>query len=289
MTIVDDSRYTRESTSHFAQLGDIRIHYHDIGSGPVLLLLHGGGPGASAWSNFHGNIAALAGTYRLLMVDQPGFGFSDKPVHDEPQHELTTRLLVELLDHLGIDTVTPIGNSMGGAASLQFTLDHPSRVDRLVLMAPAGGSLPVTSSSPTSEGKFMIEFGLKPSPTLDDMRELVNTLTYDGAAIPDSLVAERHSAATDPEAQAYNVRMFQNWMKSGRAPKQWRRVDEIEKDTLLLWGREDAILPLDSALHMAHSIRKARLVVLPLCGHWVMIEQARAFEYQILRFMDETS
>ncbi|MDT5345424.1 MAG: 4,5:9,10-diseco-3-hydroxy-5,9,17-trioxoandrosta(10),2-diene-4-oate hydrolase, partial [Mycobacterium sp.] len=91
MTIVDDSRYTRESTSHFAQLGDIRIHYHDIGSGSVLLLLHGGGPGASAWSNFHGNIAALAGTYRLLMVDQPGFGLSDKPVHDEPQHELTTR------------------------------------------------------------------------------------------------------------------------------------------------------------------------------------------------------
>jgi pimeloyl-ACP methyl ester carboxylesterase len=287
MTTVE-TRYTKESTSHFAQLGDVRIHYHDIGSGPVLLMLHGGGPGASGWSNFKQNIPALASHYRLLLVDQPGFGDSDKPVHDEPQHEISTRLLVQLLDHLGIDRVTPVGNSMGGAASLQLTLDHPDRVDRLILMAPAGGSLPITSQAPTTEGKFMVGFGLAPNPSLDDMRTLVNTLTFDGSRIPDELVAERLAAATEPAAQAYNVRMFENWTKNGRAPQQWRRVDEIDKQTLVLWGREDAILPLDSALHLVHAIRHARLVVFPNCGHWVMVEEREAFEHQILQFMSET-
>ena len=139
---------TKEATSRYAELKEMRVHYHDAGQGPVLVMLHGGGPGASGWSNFKQNLPALTTRFRVLLVDQPGFGGTDKPEHDEPQPELTARVLVELLDHLGIARVTPVGNSMGGAASLEFTLSYPDRVDRLILMAPAGGPCPSPASAP---------------------------------------------------------------------------------------------------------------------------------------------
>ncbi|WP_217576702.1 alpha/beta fold hydrolase [Streptomyces sp. GbtcB7] len=274
---------TRESTSRYADLKEMRVHYHDAGSGPVLLMLHGGGPGASGWSNFKQNLATLTPHFRLLIVDQPGFGLTDKPEHDEPQHELTARVLIQLLDHLGVDKVTPVGNSMGGAASLEFTLSYPERVDRLILMAPAGGALPITSDNVTTEGKSLVRFAQAPSP--EAMKALVDALTFDGDAIPAETLKERYEAAVEPESLAYNARMFKNWITRGLSPKHWKRVGEITHETLLLWGREDHVLPLDSSLHILHQMANARLHVVPNCGHWVMVEAQQEFEQQILTFM----
>lgn len=268
-------------TSRCAQLGDIRIHYHDAGEGPVLVMLHGGGAGASGWSNFKQNLPVLTRHHRVLLVDQPGFGRSDKPVHDEPQHELTTRLLIQLLDELAIPTVTPVGNSMGGAAALEFTLTHPGRVQRLVLMAPAGGALPVTSQL-SAEAKMLVAYYAPPGPSLERTRELAEALTFRGET-DEATIKERYEAAVDPAAAAYNIRMFTNWARTG--PQHWRRVAEIEHETLIMWGREDKVLPLDASLHMLHQIRNARLVVFPNCGHWCQVEAQEEFEQQIITFL----
>lgn len=283
MTVVDTISET--GTSRYAQLGDLRIHYHDVGAGPVLVLLHGGGPGASGWSNFKQNLATLARQFRVLLVDQPGFGRSDKPVHDEPQHELTTRLLLRLLDDLSIDTMTPVGNSMGGAAALEFTLTFPERVDRLILMAPAGGALPVTSQL-SAEAKQLISYYAPPGPSLERTRQLADALTFLGETDEETL-QERYRAAIDPEGAAYNIRMFANWAHNG--PQHWRRLAEIEHQTLIMWGREDKVLPLDGCLHMLHQIRNARLVVFPNCGHWCQVEAQAEFEQQIIAFMARPS
>jgi pimeloyl-ACP methyl ester carboxylesterase len=279
---VTDATVTAESSSRFADLDGFRLHYHDIGAGPVLLLLHGGGPGASAWSNFKQNIPSLSRHFRLLMVDQPGFGRSDKPEHDTPQHELTAGLLVALLDELGISKATPVGNSMGGAASLELALTYPDRVDQLILMAPAGGPLPITSQ-PTAEAKILVSYYAPPGPSLERTRELFAALAHDSGGVPVETLQERYEAAIDPAAMAYNIRMFRNWGKLG--PQHWRRINEIGHRTLLLWGREDLVLTLDSSLHMLHQMPDARLVVLPNCGHWCQLEAAREFEGQIITFM----
>ena len=268
--------------SQFADLDGFRLHYHDIGTGPVLLMLHGGGPGASAWSNFKQNVPALAARFRLLMVDQPGFGRSNKPVHDRPQHELAAEKILGLLDLLGIGTVTPVGNSIGGAASLELALQAPERVDRLVLMAPAGGSLPVTSQ-PSAESKLMFKFYAGEGASLERMRQLFRGMAYDSRQIPEETLIERHQAAIEPDAAAYSQRLFTGWAKLG--PRHWQRISQIRHETLLIWGREDRIVPLDSSLHMLHQMPNARLVVFPHCGHWCQIEVAREFEAQIIGFL----
>lgn len=275
---------TSESSSRWADIDGFRLHYHDIGEGPVLLMLHGGGPGASAWSNFKQNVPNLSRHFRLLLVDQPGFGQSDKPEHDTPQHELTAGKIIALLDELGIDKVTPVGNSLGGAASLELALGYPHRIDRLILMAPAGGSLPVTSQ-PTAEGKILFTYYAPPGPSIERTKALFEALAHDAAGVPEETFKERYEASIDPAAMAYNARMFRNWGKLG--PQHWQRIGEIRHQTLLMWGREDLVLTLDSSLHMLHQMRNARLVVFPNCGHWCQLEVAPAFEQQIISFMAE--
>ena len=195
------STVTAESTSRVADIDGFRLHYHDVGQGPTLLLLHGGGPGASGWSNFKQNVPALSAHFRLLLVDQPGFGQSDKPVHDTPQHALTAGKVVALLDHLGIDKATPVGNSMGGAASLELALEHPDRVDKLILMAPAGGSLPITSQ-PSAESRILFTYYAPPGPSVERTKALFRALAHDASGVPDETFVERYEASIDPAAVA---------------------------------------------------------------------------------------
>lgn len=279
MTSIDSPA---EQGSTFADLDGFRLHYHDIGAGPVLLMLHGGGPGASAWSNFKQNVERLSARFRLIMVDQPGFGRSDKPVHDRPQHELTAEKLLALLDALEIEKVTPVGNSIGGAASLELVLQAPQRIDQLILMAPAGGSLPVTSQ-PSPESKLMFKFYAGEGASLDRMKRLFRGMAFDSREIPEATVLERYEAAIEPQAREYSTRLFKGWHKLG--PRHWQRIGEIKHQTLLMWGREDRIVPLDASLHMLHQMGNARLVVFPRCGHWCQVEVAREFEDQIIGFM----
>lgn len=275
---------TKEATSRYADLKEMRVHYHDAGEGPVLLMLHGGGPGASGWSNFKQNLPALTPHFRVLLVDQPGFGLTDKPEHDETQWELTVRVLVQLLDHLGIDKVTPVGNSMGGAASLELALSHPDRVERLILMAPAGGSVPVTSLSPTAEGRILFSYYAPPGASVERTRSLIEALLHRPDQVDPQTFQERYEASIEPASQAYHIRMVKKFAGES-APDHWKRVDKITHETLVLWGREDRILPLDSGLLMVNRMPNARLHVVPNCGHWVMTEHPREFEDQILAFM----
>ncbi len=273
-----------ETGSRVIDLAGFRLHYHDLGKGPTLLMLHGGGPGASAWSNFKQNVPRLEEHFRLLLVDQPGFGASDKPVHDRPQHELAAEKLLALLDELEIDKVTPVGNSIGGAASLELALQAPDRVERLVLMAPAGGALPVLSQ-PSAEGRLLFRFYAGDGASLDRMKQLFRAMAYDARGVPDETLVERLEAALDPDTKAYSVRLFGSWPQLG--PQHWKRLNEIHHPTLLMWGREDKIIPLDSSLHMLHQLPDARLVVFPRCGHWCQVEAAREFEDQIIGFAQQ--
>jgi len=101
-----------------------------------VVLLHGGGPGASSWSNFRGNIGELSKKYRVIMMDQPGFGKSDRAIYEgERIGAFAARALSKLLKHLGIDKAHLIGNSMGGHVSMKFAIDYPEQTVKLILMA----------------------------------------------------------------------------------------------------------------------------------------------------------
>src|SRR6476620_9915260 len=135
---------TYDATSRTAKAGDITLHYHeageatDAGGGLPLVMLHGGGPGASAWSNFGACLEAFAADFRVLLVDQPGFGASDKPAVEGHYFGFAADKLAALLDELGLERVHLLGNSLGGGTATRFALRYPKRVGRLVLMGPGG-------------------------------------------------------------------------------------------------------------------------------------------------------
>src|SRR3954447_25054313 len=125
MTAVLDA----EATSRVAELpSGLRLHYHEAGdpSAETVLLLHGGGPGASAWSNFGRTLGVLAQRFHVLAVDQVGFGRSSKPAEFDKQFfAASADTLAELLDQLGIVKAHCVGNSLGGGTSVRVALDHP--------------------------------------------------------------------------------------------------------------------------------------------------------------------
>jgi 4,5:9,10-diseco-3-hydroxy-5,9,17-trioxoandrosta-1(10),2-diene-4-oate hydrolase len=279
------TRPTRESTSRFAKAGTITLHYHEagestrVGAGLPLVMLHGGGPGASAWSNFGGCLERFAGQFRTLLVDQPGFGDSDKPEIAGHFFTFSADALAGLLVELGIERVHLLGNSLGGGTAVRFALKYPERVGRLVLMGPGGLSLNLFAPDPTEGVKRLYEFGAPPGPSKEKMEAFIRTMVADQALVTEELVEERYLSATAPGAAEAMASMGASFTQADTYEEGflWREAYKLRHPVLLTWGREDRVNPLDGALAALKLIPKASLHVFPNCGHWAQIEAADEF------------
>lgn len=274
---------TEAATSRTAKAGDITLHYNEAGQGDALILLHGGGPGASGWSNFRGNMGPMAKSYRVLLVDMPGFGKSDKPYYDGPQGAYNARALRDLMDTLKIQKAHFIGNSLGGHTALKFALDYPDRAGRLIAMAPASANM-VTSTTPMpTEGiKLLQGYYRPPGPSVERLKAFIQTLVYDSSWLTDQIIQERYAKSIEPDIVAWSREMGP---RAGRIEPLWRDFDKIAHHTLLIWGRDDRVVPLDGGLFMIHRMKNAQLHVFPKCGHWAMIEHAAEFNSLCLDFL----
>lgn len=272
-----------ESTSRYAELpSGLRLHYHQAGdpAADTVVLLHGGGPGASAWSNFGRNLAVLAEEFHVLAVDQPGFGRSDKPTHFPSQFfTYSADALAELFDHLGIAKAHLVGNSLGGGTSVRFALNHSSKAGRLVLMAPGGLGLNVFAPDPTEGIKKLYQFAAPPGPSKEKLGDFLRTLVYDQSMITDELVEERFGYAADPDTLASMGAMGATFARPDTIEDGmlWREAYKLRQRVLLVWGREDRVNPLDGALVALKLIRRAQLHVFGGCGHWAMLEKFDEF------------
>ena len=267
-----------------AKAGDITLTYYEagesrpeIGAGLPLVLLHGGGPGASSRSNFESAIPRFASSFRTLLVDQPGFGGSDKPPVVGNYFRFSAEYVVALLDELGIDRVHLLGNSLGGGTASRLAIEYPDRVGRLILMGPGGLSLNLFHADPTEGVKRLMEFN--GNPTREALRAFISTMVVNPDLVTDELVEERFADATAPGAREAMMSMGMSFFNPDSAEDGllWREAHRIKHHTLLTWGREDRVNPLDGALVALKSIKRARLHVFPNCGHWAQIEAADEF------------
>ena len=289
------------ATSRFAKAGDLRLHYHEAGpagrdersageagAGLPVVMLHGGGPGASAWSNFGPNLPVFARRLRTLMVDQPGFGQSDKPPVTGQYFTFAADALAGLLDELGIGKVHLVGNSLGGGTAVRFALRYPGRAGRLALMGPGGLSLNVFAPDPTEGVKRLMEFPAPPGPSKEKLAEFLRTLVFDQRLITDELVAERFAAASDPAALAAAASLGASFFDPATAEEGllWREAHRLRHEVLLIWGREDRVNPLDGALVAVKLIRRAQLHVFSRCGHWAQLEKFDEFNDLVLSFLE---
>ncbi|MEU0399688.1 4,5:9,10-diseco-3-hydroxy-5,9,17-trioxoandrosta-1(10),2-diene-4-oate hydrolase [Streptomyces sp. NPDC006197] len=276
---------TYESTSRTAKAAGLTLHYHEAApagrasEAPVVIMLHGGGPGASAWSNFGRNLPVFAEHFRTLLVDQPCFGRSDKPELDKDYFSYSADAVAALMDELGVRRAHFIGNSLGGGTAVRMALNHPDKVGKLLLMGPGGVSVNLFAPDPTEGIKRLFEFNASPEPTKDQLRAFLGVMAYDQSIVTDELVEERWASATDPDTRLGSARMaasFGNpaWVGDTML---WREAHRITHPVLLTWGREDRVNPLDGALVALKTIPDARLHVFPHCGHWAQTEQADEF------------
>ncbi|MGH3734685.1 MAG: 4,5:9,10-diseco-3-hydroxy-5,9,17-trioxoandrosta-1(10),2-diene-4-oate hydrolase [Micromonosporaceae bacterium] len=281
---------TFESTSRRADVGGFELHYHLAGpdDAPPLVLLHGGGPGASAWSNFGRNLVVLASRFRVLAVDQPGFGHSDRPEIEGQFFTFSADALARLLDTLGIDRAALVGNSLGGGTAVRFALRHPERAGRLVLMAPGGLNLSVFSPDPTEGIKKLYAFAAPPGPTREKLASFLKALVYDASMVTDELVEERFRVAADPASLRAMASMGSSFTDPATYEEGllWREAYRLRQRVLLIWGREDRVNPLDGALVPLKLIPRAELHVFSRCGHWAQLERFDEFNRLVTDFLE---
>jgi len=281
--IQNDPEYAATSRTVETPVGE--LHYHEAGDGPPLLLLHGSGPGVSAWSNFRGNLAAFAAGYRTLALDFPGFGVSASC--DGSPLAAAAPAVTAFLDALGLESVAIVGNSMGGNVASQVAAAHPDRVSRLVTIGGVGTALFATS--PSEGVKLLVQF--VEDPTRERLVTWMESMVFDPSILTEEFVELRWQVASKPEALADVKRMFNSkvlgMMRRAplAAPDQVATLAKIKAPTLITWGRDDRVTPLDSMLVPMRVIRNCELHVFPDCGHWAMIERKAEFERVTLEFL----
>lgn len=275
---------SQESTSRRIRTRDWNLQYYEAGQGHPVILLHGSGPGATGWSNFSGNIAALAQQFRVLAVDMPGWGLSDACTVERLDH---VEAAIQFMDALGIEKAAFVGNSMGGQTALRLATEHPERITHLVTMGPPVGKMPnlFSAGDGLTEGlKILIQAYRDASP--ENMRALVEIMTYDKArfATPELTAARSAAALARPE----HLKNYVDGLPLGAPLPKWvdrSKLVDIQVPTLLIHGRDDRVVPYENSLFLLAHIPNSRLVLLNRCGHWAMIEHAQEFNQVVANFI----
>ncbi|WP_018993072.1 alpha/beta fold hydrolase [Aromatoleum toluclasticum] len=248
----------------------IRTNYHDVGAGHPLLMIHGSGPGVSAWANWRLVMPMLAERARVIAPDMVGFGFSERPAGQRYDLDVWVEQAVGLLDALDIERTDLVGNSFGGALALALAIRHPRRVRRLVLMGSVGVPFAITPGLDAVWGY---------TPALDNMRALLDLFAWDRSLVNDELARLRYEASIRPGFQESFAAMFpaprQRWVDAMASRE--ADIRALPHETLVIHGREDRVIPIANSLTLAAWIPRAQLHVYGRCGHWTQIEHAARF------------
>jgi 4,5:9,10-diseco-3-hydroxy-5,9,17-trioxoandrosta-1(10),2-diene-4-oate hydrolase len=269
------------------------IFFAEAGTGAPVVMLHGGGPGASGVSNYSRNIDALAQHFRVIVPDMPGYGRSAKGVDQADPFGYLADMIRGLLDELGIDTAHLIGNSYGGAAALRLALDTPHRVDKLVLMGPGG--IGTTRGAPTAGLKSLLSYYGGDGPSRAKLEAFIrNYLVYEGGSVPDELIDLRYAASLDPEVIADPPLRRPSGPMALRTL--WRmdltrdrRLKRLQTPTLVLWGRDDKVNRPTGGPMLLNLMPNAELVMTSRTGHWMQWERAELFNRLVVDFLDTAS
>lgn len=272
-------------TPHNPELGKrVRLahcdtNYHDQGKGYPVVLIHGSGPGVTAWANWRLNIGPLSQVARVLAPDMLGFGYTDAIGPVSYDLDSWVDQVIGFLDALSLDQVDLVGNSFGGAVSLAVAARHPSRIRRLVLMGSVGTSFPLTPGLDAVWGY---------TPSIDNMKKLLDVFAYDRTLVSDELAELRYRASIREGVQERFGSLFspgprQQYIDALATPDEVLR--SLSHETLIVHGREDQVIPLQNSIKLANLIPRAQLHVYPHCGHWTQIEWTADFNRLVGAFL----
>lgn len=255
-----------------------KMHYLDQGEGHPVVFLHGSGSGASGHSNFKGNYPYLAANgYRVIVPDHIGYGLSDKPDDVEYTLDFFVECIKQTLDIIGVDKVSLVGNSLGGAIALKFALDYPENVSTLNLMAPGG--IEEQANYFTMPGMQIMKEVFVNGASRDALESFIRkALVYDDVIVDDELIDERWGIA-----QIQNTQVI----TSMKVPNLTACLPEIKAPSIVFWGVNENMMPETGIMTLAKGLRKSRVILVSECGHWVMAEHKDMFNRYSLDFLNE--
>ncbi len=266
------------------------IFYAETGTGMPVVLLHGGGPGASGVTNYARNIDALARRFRVIVPDMPGYGRSTKTLDQSDPFGSLADSIRGLLDQLGVEAAHLVGNSYGGASALRLALDTPDRVAKLVLMGPGG--IGTTRALPTAGLKSLLSYYGGDGPSREKLANFIRTyLVYESDSVPDALIDLRYEASIDPEVVASRPLRRPSGLRT-----LWRmdltrdaRLRHLQTPTLVLWGRDDKVNRPAGGPMLLNMMPNAELVMTSHTGHWLQWERAELFNDLVHEFLQSDS
>lgn len=271
------------------EVGGTVTHLNRAGAGKqeAILWLHGSGPGATGWSNWQYALPVFGEAYDCLAPDLIGFGASFHPDPPPTGMGKWMRLWVDqvlsLLDHLAIRRAHLVGNSMGGAGALHLLMEAPDRFGKVVLMGPAGAPVRLTA-------ELDRVWGFYEDPSPGTMAQLIRWFAYDERVVGSqlgSIAQARFAAAMAPEVRRSYEAMFprprQEHLDQLVVPD--GALARITHPVLLIHGRDDRIVPLDTSLYLLRRIPNSELHVFGRCGHWTQVEQRDRFHSLVWEFL----
>lgn len=276
-------------TEAMVQVGRRELFVTEAGTGTPVVLLHGGGAGATGASNYSRNIDALARHFRVIVPDMPGYGRSSTDLdHGDPFGDLAAAIR-GLLDELGIEKAHLVGNSYGGAAALRLAMDRPDKVDRLILMGPGG--IGTTRTLPTKGLQQLLAYYGGSGPSREKLARFIREyLVHDGAAVPDELIDQRYQASIDPEVVASPPLRRPSGPMAPRTL--WRmdltrdsRLKRVTQPTLVVWGAADQVNRPSGGQMLVAAMPNCDLYLAANTGHWVQWERPELFNALALRFL----
>jgi pimeloyl-ACP methyl ester carboxylesterase len=281
------SDFSFDATSRVLKdaVGD--IHYHEAGEGPVLVLLHGSGPGVTGWANFENNLPVFAKHFRTFILDLPGYGKS-APVEGMPM-QVCADAVIRFLDGQGIAKAHILGNSLGGMVGSMVAAQNPARVDKFVTIGGVGYGL--FNAFPNEGINLLVEFVENPS--RERIVQWLHSMVHDKAIVTDELIERRLKQAMDPVTMATSKKLYSRasmdmitaMTEGPHAAATFAHLAAIQAPTLITWGRDDRVSSMDRAFVAMRMIPNAELHVFQKCGHWAMIERKAEFESVTLAFL----
>jgi 2-hydroxymuconate-semialdehyde hydrolase len=271
---------TNPEIANSIKTGTFKTNYHDVGKGRPVFLIHGSGPGVTAWANWRLVIPELAKQFRVVAPDMAGFGYTERVDGYGYTMDNWVQHAVDLMDALEIQKTDLVGNSFGGALSLALTIKHPERVNRLVLMGAAGVSFELTEALDAAWGY---------EPSFENMRKMMDYFAYNRNLVNDELAQLRYEASIQPGFQETFSQMFPAPRQQGIEALASDPLDikKIAHQTLIIHGREDVVVPPITSKTLFELIPNSQLHMFGCCGHWTQIEHNARFNKLVMDFFAE--
>ena len=267
-----------------ADANGIKTNYLEAGQGEPVVLIHGSGPGVTSYANWRLVLPALAERFRAIAPDMVGFGYSERPQDVTYSLDTWAGQTVGVMDALGIDKAHLIGNSFGGAIALRIAAQHSDRVGKLVLMGSMGVPFTITPGLDRVWGY---------EPSFENMRKVLDVFAYSRDLVNDELADVRYQGSIQPGFQESFAAMFpadengsrQRWVDAMTTPEE--QIRALPHRALVVHGREDQVIPLETSLKLEQLIDNADLAVFSHCGHWSMIERTEDFNRLVRDFLTD--